>query len=93
MPELLDAILTLLPLDSPATCPIVLMQTGDDVKEPPAIWETYQQIVQSHAAEDYPFHWQERYAFYEQVKAAYAIVATSETALYANILLKKGVVI
>ena len=29
---------------------------------------------------------------YEQAKKAYAVVATSETALYANLILKKGVV-
>ena len=34
----------------------------------------------------------ERFAFYEQAKKAYAVVATSETALYANLILKKGVV-
>ena len=34
----------------------------------------------------------ERFAFYERAKKAYAVVATGETAIYANILLKKGVV-
>ena len=35
----------------------------------------------------------ERFAFYERAKQAYAVVATSETALYANLILKKGVVV
>jgi len=34
----------------------------------------------------------ERFQFYEEAKKAYAIIATGETALYANILLQKGVV-
>jgi hypothetical protein len=34
----------------------------------------------------------ERFSFYEEAKTSYAIVATSETALYANIMLQKGVV-
>ena len=34
----------------------------------------------------------ERFAFYEKSKTAYAIVATGEQALYANIMLQKGVV-
>lgn len=34
----------------------------------------------------------DRFAFYERAKKAYAIVATSESALYANMILKKGVV-
>jgi L-fucose mutarotase len=33
----------------------------------------------------------ERFAFYERAKKAYAVVATSEKALYANVILKKGV--
>jgi len=34
----------------------------------------------------------ERFAFYERAKAAYAIIATGESAIYANIILKKGIV-
>ena len=34
----------------------------------------------------------ERFRFYDFAKAAYAIIATGETAVYANLILKKGVV-
>ena len=34
----------------------------------------------------------ERFAFYDEAKTAYAIIATGESALYANIMLQKGVV-
>ena len=34
----------------------------------------------------------ERFAFYDRAKTAYAVVATGEKALYANIILKKGVI-
>ena len=34
----------------------------------------------------------ERFAFYDRAKTAYAIVASGESALYANIILRKGVV-
>jgi L-fucose mutarotase len=34
----------------------------------------------------------ERFAFYERARKAYAVLATSEMALYANIILKKGVI-
>ncbi|MGN1169454.1 MAG: RbsD/FucU domain-containing protein, partial [Acutalibacteraceae bacterium] len=34
-----------------------------------------------------------RFAFYTRAKNAYAIVATGETAIYANVILQKGVVI
>jgi len=33
----------------------------------------------------------ERFAFYERAKRAYAIIASGETARYANIVLKKGI--
>ena len=35
----------------------------------------------------------ERFAFYDEAKKVYAIIATGETALYANIMLQKGVVV
>ena len=35
----------------------------------------------------------ERFEFYDKAKMAYAIVATGESAQYANIILKKGVVV
>ena len=34
----------------------------------------------------------ERFAFYDEAKTAYAIIATGESALYANVMLQKGVV-
>ena len=33
-----------------------------------------------------------RFEFYDRAKKCYAVVATGESALYANIILKKGVV-
>ena len=35
----------------------------------------------------------ERFAFYEEAKKAYCIIATGEKAVYANVMLQKGVVI
>ena len=35
----------------------------------------------------------DKWEFYERTKNAYAVVMTGEKALYANILLKKGVVV
>ncbi|KAB8130775.1 L-fucose mutarotase [Gracilibacillus oryzae] len=90
--ELLEAILPLFPLDSYADYPIALMQVvpGDTVKTP--IWDDYKAIVADNASEPAAFEEVERFAFYERAKKAYAIVTTSERALYANIILKKGVV-
>jgi L-fucose mutarotase len=92
VPELLDAILKFLPLDSYVPKPAGLMSVvpGDSVK--PIIWEEYKRIIQSHEPKFQEFEMIERFAFYERARKAFAVVATSERALYANIILKKGVV-
>ncbi len=91
VPELLDAILQLLPLDTYVESPVMLMQVtpGDNVD--PVIWKDYKNIVDAHQ-ENVKFSEIERFAFYDRAREAYAIVATGESALYANIILKKGVV-
>ncbi len=92
VPELLDAILSLFPLDQYVEHPVSLMQVvpGDNVK--PVIWEKYREIIKKHEPAFSSFENVERFAFYERAKKAFAIVPTGEPALYANIILKKGVV-
>jgi len=93
VPELLDAILKLFPLDRYVPLPTGLMQVvaGDPVQTP--IWDEYRSIIEQHTGLPNPFEYIERFDFYERAKKAYAIVATSESALYANLILKKGVII
>ena len=93
VPELLDAILKLFPLDSYSAAPVALMQVvpGDTVETP--IWDVYKGIVARHEPKCNKIENVERFAFYERAKKAYAVVATGEKALYANIILKKGVVV
>ena len=38
------------------------------------------------------FEFVKRFEFYERTRKAFAVVATSEKSLYANIILKKGVI-
>ena len=68
----------------------MLMATGEG-EETPAIWKDYREIVTA-ANGDTEISEIERFAFYERARQAYAVVATGETAIYANIILKKGVV-
>ncbi len=91
VPELLDAILKLFPLDTYVDSPVMLMQVtpGDNVD--PVIWKEYRNIVDKHQ-DNVKFEEIERFAFYDRAKTAYAIVASGESALYANVILKKGVV-
>lgn len=93
VPELLEAILTLLPLDSYVGKPVTLMSVmaGDTVQTP--IWDEYYRIVARHDSRGAEAVGEiERFAFYEEAQKAYAVVATSESALYANIILQKGVI-
>jgi L-fucose mutarotase len=93
VPEVLEAILKFLPLDTYVEKPAVLMSVvpGDNIK--PDIWEKYKKIIINIKEPFTEFDYIERFAFYERAKKAYAIIATSESALYANIILKKGVVV
>ena len=93
VPELLEAILTVFPLDTYVETPVSLMQVmpGDNVETP--IWDEYKEIVSRFDVRGEKAIGQiERFAFYEEAKTAYAIIATGESALYANIMLQKGVV-
>ncbi|MGE8081261.1 L-fucose mutarotase [Peribacillus loiseleuriae] len=92
IPALLEAILTLFPLDTYVEQPIALMavEPGDDVD--PIIWSQYQQIVNEKERKHISFEMIDRFSFYERAKNTYSIVATGERALYANMILKKGVI-
>lgn len=92
--QVLEAILQLFPLDTYVEHPVNLMQVmpGDTVETP--IWEEYKEIIRKEDARGENAIGQiERFAFYEEAREAYAIIATGEGALYANIMLQKGVVL
>ena len=92
VPEVLSAILEFFPLDTYSEHSVCLMQVvaGDKIK--PVIWQEYKDIVEKMEPTGLEFEFVERFEFYERAKNAYAVIATSEAALYANIILKKGVV-
>ena len=89
IPELLEAILKFFPLDTFVKTNVFFMDNGLEKK--PEIWKEYIKILEK-SGENYNFEALERFEFYKKCKNVYAIVATSETALYANVILKKGVV-
>ncbi len=93
VPEILDAILALIPLDQYVEKPVALMEVCEgDTCGTPEIWDTYKEILQKYEPNNCDIEMTERFAFYEKAKGAYLIIATGETAIYANILLQKGVV-
>ena len=93
VPEILDAVLKLIPLDTYTEKPVALMEVvKGDTCGTPEIWSTYEEILNKYEPDHHDIDYTERFAFYDRAKGAYLIIATGEKAIYANILLKKGVV-
>ena len=93
VPEILDAVLSLFPLDTFVDKPVTLMKVvpGQEVETP--IWDTYEQIISKYDERGKnAIQFVERFDFYEESKKSYAIIATSESALYACMILQKGVI-
>lgn len=86
---LLDAILELIPLDTYADYNVFLMNTtnGDPT---PNIWSEYKAVLKKD--ENNKVGLLERFEFYERAQKAFAVIASGEEAVYANIILKKGVI-
>ena len=95
VPEVLEAILKVMPLDTYVEHPVMLMAKvpGDTVETP--IWDTYKEIVAKYDPRGAEcFSEIERGAFYDRTREQSSVVImTSEAALYANIILKKGVIV
>jgi len=91
VPEILEAVLKFFPLDQYVDCAAALMAVVPGDKTRLTIWEEYRRIIKSSGEKFSDFEFVEKFAFYERAEKAYAVVASSEKALYANIILKKGV--
>lgn len=86
----LDAVLSVLPIDDFIPDPALVMQVVDEPNTvPPAVAEMNTVLAKAGAR---PAKAIERFAFYKAAESAFAIVQTGERRLYGNILLSKGVV-
>ena len=94
VPEILEAILKLVPLDQYVEKPVALMERCEGDNADISIWKKYEEILkQSGEGSKDSIRTLERFAFYDEAKKAYAVIATSETSQYANIILQKGCII
>ena len=91
IPDLLEAILQLMPLDQYVDCPVYMMAPVADDTCDPVVKTTYQQCIQKYESEIKSIAELERFEFYKRSKTAYAILMTGDTNKYANIILKKGI--
>ena len=91
---LLDAILQVIPLDEYVETPCMVMEVSPQDKglKIPII-DSYKEIVKKYDARgEKAFGSYERFEFYDQAKKCYCILQSGETAIYANLILQKGVV-
>ncbi|MDR0560994.1 MAG: L-fucose mutarotase [Prevotellaceae bacterium] len=87
---LLEAILPLFPLDYAVDYSAALMVYRGDAE--PKVWSRYRNILCAYPDGDKTLLTLQKPDFYERAKKAYAVVATSESEGFANIIIRKGVV-
>ncbi len=90
--DVLDAVLQVFPLDQYDANNFVLMQKCEGDPADTSIWNDYAAILKKHEPRAV-VSFEERFAYYERARKAYAVVATGEEKQYANIILKKGCVL
>jgi L-fucose mutarotase len=89
--EVLDAVLTLMPLDTFVDEQAFGMEVVGDAKKREQTHKDFDKIIKKHEPE-MKLSLLERFAFYDRVEGAYAIIQTGERRLYGNVLLKKGII-
>lgn len=92
IPEIMDAILKFMPLDPYVDNATIFMAVLPNDPYVPTIWEDYRKIGNKYEEKGLRETAINKFDFYDRAKKAYAVITTSEMALYANVILKKGVV-
>ncbi|MEO0497963.1 MAG: RbsD/FucU domain-containing protein [Pseudomonadota bacterium] len=88
---ILQAVLSVMPLDTYVPDPALCMQVVPGDPEPQAI-KDFQTTINDTADAPREIQLLERFAFYDRAATAFAVVQTGERRLYGNIILKKGVI-
>ena len=89
--DVADAVLSLMPLDTYVDDQAFAMEVVGDPDKREQTHKDFDGLVKKHEPA-MKLSLLERFAFYERVRGAYAIVQTGERRLYGNILLKKGII-
>jgi L-fucose mutarotase len=92
-PQMLAAVLSVLPLDTVTDSAVCVMQAVGDAGGFAPITDEFRKIVVAQAGQKFSnIVGLERFAFYERAHEAYAVIATGERRLYGNIILQKGII-
>ena len=89
--DALDAILTLMPLDTFVDEQAFGMEVVGNPKKREQTHKDFDRLIKKHEP-GMALALIERFAFYERARDCYAIVQTGERRLYGNVLLKKGII-
>ncbi len=90
--EAIDAILSVMPLDSFVDEPAERMEIVGKPDEIPPVQAEVQKVIDEREGRSWPMGQVERFAFYEKARNAYAVIVTGETRFYGCFILKKGVI-
>lgn len=88
-----EAVLSLLPIDTFVSDPVRRMEIVGDPETVPAIQEEVQRVVDSAAGMALPAEGVERYAFYDAARKAFAVVQAGDLRPYGCFLIRKGVIL
>ncbi len=91
IPPLLDGILPLFELDAYVPSPLFMMAPVEGDALDPEVERSYRAVINKHVPEAPAIERIERFAFYDRAREAFAVLVTGETAIYGNLILKKGV--
>ncbi|MBV1703898.1 MAG: ribose ABC transporter [Hyphomicrobiales bacterium] len=90
--QALDAVLSLMPLDDFEPESAWRMEVVGAPKREEPIFDEFRKTIAARAGERFKLGRVERFRFYDRVADCFAVVATGETRLYGNVILKKGVI-
>ncbi len=88
----MEAVLSVLPLDTPLQPSVGRMEVMGAPDELPAVQREVQAVVDRAEGKSAPLYGIERFAFYEEAKKTYCVIVTGETRFYGCFLLTKGVI-
>jgi L-fucose mutarotase len=91
LPRAVEAILSVMPLDTFVPDPALRMEIVNDPVGVPPVQQEVQQAIDRAVGRRQPLVGIERFAFYERAAEAFAIVSTGERRHYGCVIFKKGV--
>jgi L-fucose mutarotase len=90
--EAVEAILSVMPLDTFIDNAAERMEVVGKPKEIPAVQKEVQKVIDKAEGKSWPLKSIERFAFYDKAKKAYAVIQTGERRFYGCFVLTKGVI-